>query len=259
MDYVHDKNVTDLDDLRQKLKTLENAGKSAVSAVISSGSAELDRLLPAGGFRSGALVEWLVDGSGCGAGTLAILAARQACQNGGALVVIDRRRQFYPPAATALGIDLGRTFVVQPQNERDEYWALTQTLACSAVAAVWATIERIDARSFRRLQLAAETSGCLGLLLRPAKVQGEPTWSDVQLLVVPRPISSGPSQDTKGGWRLQVQIVRCRGGTSGGVVDLEMDEVTGALRKVSKNDETHSLRLAAQLAHPTAGRRAARA
>jgi hypothetical protein len=36
---------------------------------------------------------------------LALLAAREICRRGGLLVVLDRRGEFYPPAAVRLGIE----------------------------------------------------------------------------------------------------------------------------------------------------------
>ncbi len=229
-------------ELRERVRSLEEADRSAAQAAVSSGSAVLDRLLPHGGFRRGTLIEGLSAEEGSGAGTLAFLAAQEACTEGGALVVMDRRRQFYPPAASALGIDLSKLVVVRPESERDELWALGHVLRCQAVAAVWEPVEKLDGRTFRRLQLAAESGGSLGLLLRPASARGQPTWADVQLLVSPR--------TSQGGRRVQVEVVRCRGGTGGAAVELEIDETTATIRKADTPHETHPLPLAARLAHP---------
>src|SRR5262245_52378136 len=81
------------------------AADQAVDAadVFSSGVAAIDRLLPGGGLRHGMLVEWLAERSGCGAATLGLLAAREACRAGGMLVVLDRAQTFYPPAAAGWG------------------------------------------------------------------------------------------------------------------------------------------------------------
>ena len=55
-------------------------------------------------------------GSGNGAATLGLLSAREACREGGVLVVVDRSQTFYPPAAAAWGIDLERLIVVSPED-----------------------------------------------------------------------------------------------------------------------------------------------
>ena len=216
--------------LQERVLCMERGRRPAEEAVVSSGCAGLDQLLPARGFRPGTLVEWLsAGGISGGAGTLAMTVARQAATEGKAIVVLDRARWFYPPAAAALGIDLKNLLVVRPGSRVDQLWALDQALRCRAVAAVWAPLEKLDQREFRRLQLAAEAGGGLGLLLRPAAVQGHPSWSDMQLLVEPR--------ITQGGrvWRWRVQLVRCRGWTSGRMVELQMDEVTGAVTEVSRS------------------------
>src|SRR5262245_49348177 len=97
--------------LREQLGRREAATLGEDINVFSSGAAALDRLLPGGGLRHGMLVEWLAASSGSGAVTLSLLAAREACRQGGVLVVIDRERTFYPPAAAAWGIDLSRLIV----------------------------------------------------------------------------------------------------------------------------------------------------
>ena len=151
------------------------------TTTFSTGVAALDRLLPGGGLRHGMLVEWLAELPGCGAATLGLLAAREACRAGGMLVVLDRMRAFYPPAAAGWGVDPARLIVVRPRTPRDEIWAAVQSLRSPVVAAVWTMIDRLDSRNFRRLQLAAEAGGTLGVLVRGASARGQPSWADVRL------------------------------------------------------------------------------
>jgi protein ImuA len=249
--------------LQQQLRRMEKRRPAADASSCTSGCKELDQLLPGGGLPRGGLVEWLSESSGSGAGTLAMIAAREAMREGGALIVMDRSRRFYPPAAAALGVDLEQVIVVRATNAKDELWALDQSLRCSAVAAVWAPLEKLDDCTFRRLQLAAETGGGTGMLLRPTRALGQPSWSDLQLLVEPKSRISNPKSEIlnpkSAAWHLRIQITRCRGGPSGQSLEVEIDEVTGAVRKVSGDHETRSMHLAAQLAHPTARRRSARA
>lgn len=189
--------------------------------ILGTGIAALDGLLSEQGLRAGSLNEWLSP-SLSGAGLLALTAAREACFEGGSLVVVDRAGKFYPPSAAALGIDLEKVIVVRPASAADEVWAIDQSLRCEGVAAVWALVEHLDWRAFRRLQLAAESEHALGLIVRSSKWLGEPSWADTQFLVEPR-LSSGPR-------RLRVQITRGRG-PLGGSVELEIDEVTGCIRE----------------------------
>src|SRR5262245_45927640 len=111
-----------LTNLRRKVERLEAARPPGDEQSVSTGSAALDRLLPAGGLRRGTLVEYLKPVSGCGAETLALVAAREACRDGRALVVVEETLTrsasegrgagcFYPPAAAAWGIDLSMMLV----------------------------------------------------------------------------------------------------------------------------------------------------
>ena len=106
--------------------------------------------------------------------------------------------------------------------------------------------------------------GTLGLLVRSAQVRGQPSWADVQFAV----FAVGPSYNS--GWRLHVELPRCRGSHAGQSVDLEIDEWTGHVGQVfnlslptsgqvenlsyaEPRHETHPLRPAAQLATAAAG------
>ena len=207
-------------DLRQQLDRVDWAqppvaaedGRTA-RRLFSSGFAELDALLPRGGFPAGVLVEWLSEFEGGGAATLALLVASHAAQQGGVIVAIDVTGEFYLPAAEALGLDLERLVVIRGDSDDDLLWALDQSLRCPAVAAVWAPLERLErrlaARHLRRWQLAAERGGGLGLLMRPASVQGRPSWAEARFLVRPLPAE----HSTPATWNLQVELTRGRGAT----------------------------------------------
>ena len=264
--------------LRQLREQLGRAGTTPSTGdkettVFSSGAAAVDRWLPGGGLRQGMLVEWLAELPGSGATTMSFLAAREACREGGLCVVIDSQRTFYPPAVAAWGIDLDRLIIVWPRNAREELWAAIQALRSPVVAAVWAPIERLGDRAFRRLQLAAEEGRTLGLFVRPARVRGQPSWADVRMLVSPwsvvrSPLSSNHRlrttdnhrlRTTDYGRQLQVSLLHCRGARAGGSVVLEIDDANHAIREVTTNHETHSLPVVAKLADSTADSRSARA
>jgi hypothetical protein len=85
--------------------------------------------------------------------------------------------------------------------------------------------------------LAAECGGTLGLLLRPAKVRGQPTWADVRWMIEP--------QTSRNRRRLRVELVRCRGATAGRSMFLEFDEQA----KAWVDYATHPVYSSAGLAH----------
>jgi protein ImuA len=234
--------------LVERLHTLlvgtDSAQEQERTERISTGCLALDQRLPYGGLRRGSLVEWLSDEPGCGAGVFALSAAREAQRDGGALVVVDRSGAFYPPAAAARRLDLTSLVVVHPANDRDEQWALDQALRCEHVAAVLAWPRRLDDRAFRRLQLAAETSGAMGLLLRPSSAEREPSWADVRILVTPR--------SSQAGWRLGLRLLYCRRRFQDEwEIDVEIDELTGDIHEARPGD------LASQLASAAAARQQA--
>lgn len=228
-------------ELRQKLQQLEHSCRRPTGndAPFSTGLRRLDKLLPGDGLLPGSLVEWLVADQGEGTATLAIVVAAQVLKHGGALVVVDARGEFYPPAAQALGIEPERVIVVRPRNARDTFWALEQSLRSGGVAVVYGRVEGGDALVFRRLQLAAETGGSLGFLLRPAAGRAQTCWADARLVVHALP-GAGPRQAVDWRWRLRVELLHGRGKPGGDTVELELND----------EDETHALRLVAPVARP---------
>lgn len=198
---------------------------------------------------------------GCGASTLAFTAAAAAMKStNGFLVVIDTQHNIYPPALASWGIDLDKVVLVRPQSDVDALWAVDQSLRTPAVAAVVADVERIDDRAARRMQLAAEQGGGLALLLRPASARRGPSWADIQWMVralvadansvrtapvtLPSPAITSHNQDR----RLQVQLVRVRGGKAGATVRLRVSARDGTLQEVERHEPTGALHLASQLA-----------
>jgi hypothetical protein len=278
--------------LRDEIAACERPGDLHDPTGVVTGFPALDGLLPPGGLPRGSLVELLDERSGCGAETLAVLLARAACRHRGAAVVVDRERQFHPPAVAAWGLALDAVVVVHAANEAEELWAADQALRSRAVGAVWLRRERLHPHDFRRLRLAAEEGGTVGVLLRPARARGQPTWADVQWAVGPqrtevrgqRSEVRGQRSEVRGQrsgvrghsdagnrfflssvlcplssdlWssrRLRVEVMRCRGGAAGRVVEVELDDVGGAVREVGRR-ETLRMSAPAPLAGPAAGRR----
>jgi hypothetical protein len=165
-------------------------------------------------------------------------------------VIIDRLQQFYAPASVALAIDPSRLIIVRPRQDADEVWALDQAARCAGVAAVLWRGKKLDARHFRRLQLACETSGVTGLLVRPHIADREPSWADLRLLVQPcaedhpdlRPAGMGrssfpiPIRNARCSFslrRLRVQLLRCHTRTSATAVELEIDDETAQIREAT--------------------------
>lgn len=85
----------------------------------------------------------------------------------GRIVWCDPRRELYPPALAAAGIALDQLLLLRPKTAEEEIWALAECLACKGVAATIAQPPPLSRVQARRLQLAAERGGGVGILLRP--------------------------------------------------------------------------------------------
>jgi hypothetical protein len=218
---------------------------------LSTGIEALDRLLPDAGFRPGTMVEWLAEaGSG---DQLALLAAAPALVEDRLLFVIDGETTFYPPAAAALGIDLSRLILVRPRKtvrsttmvpkkeapNEETLWALEQTLQSRGVAVTFCRLERMNARVFRRLQLAVERGGGVGFLIRTPSARSEPSWSDVRLWVEAVPEKFSPGEISLSGRRWRVEVLRCRRGAAGQrSILLEYNDATHTLHPIADSHET---------------------
>lgn len=262
-----------IDDLRGKIEGAQTARRNDDGALVSTGSRDIDQLLPFGGLPRGTLTEWFVDNHGSSGEFLALLAASRACDDGGALVIADPQRQFHPPAAALLGINLANLIILRPGSNgsfspnrtvdfqtNDLFWAIEQSLRSTAVGAVWGCLTEINERWFRRFQLSAEASGCLGLFVRPTRTRCHPSWAEIRWQVRAR--SSLENRQCR---QISLQRLRCRASGAGKTIQLNINTITGTVQHAPSEHanhhrtQTHTLSLASQLAHPTADRRTARA
>lgn len=216
----------------------------------SNKSDHFDRLV--GKHRQKRLIDCLGTSLGSGAGLLGMFLCRQASEQSGELVVIDTQGKFFPPVAIAWGIDANRLLVVRPKTNREGIAATELALRSPAVSAVWATLDRINPKSSRRLLLAAESARALGVLIRSARYQSDPSWADVQLRCEPT-----PTTDQQLDQRLmRVTQTRNRHGPLAGSAVVSMNWRTGSIQAgidhhESDNFSAHPLSLAARLARAT--------
>jgi protein ImuA len=252
-----------LEVLARQIRDMETAGRP-VRESIPSGCPSIDRHLPHGGHARGSMVELIRHGTGSGVSSLALMIARQAMDEGKFLIVVDTQRQFYPPAMKSLGIPLERVIALQPANHADAIWGIDQALRCQAVGAVLAEIGTLEDRVARRLQLAAEQGGGLGVLLRDTRsARTQPSWADVQWMVrcdatrnLQLPTSATQHQDVR--W-FELELARCNGGRTGARFTVGVDAcgrwIDAPTKSEARYEQASALHLAAQLAQPTRRRR----
>lgn len=210
-------------ELAARIRALETAHHPVRTTPLPLRAAWLTELFSGEDLPSGSLLELLAAAEGQGGLTLALAMARQVCWDGRGLLIVDTRRTFYPPAAVAWGIDLERTLVVRPPTARAGLSVMVQALRCAAVGASVSWFDQMTSTDFRRLQLAAELGGGVGLLLRRDRVLGQPSFATVRLVVRPRPSNNGHR------W-LEVEVVRRRHGTAGRKVLVEVNDAAGSVR-----------------------------
>ncbi|WP_374357685.1 translesion DNA synthesis-associated protein ImuA [Chitinimonas sp.] len=170
------------------------------AATLDCGHAALAAVLPGGGWPQAAVTELLARQSGCGELKLLLPALATLTRAGKQVLLIAPPHIPYAPAWQAAGVDLQRLTWVQPEGEHHALWAMEQSLrepACGAVVA-WFRHALAD-RDCRRMQLAAETGGACGFVLRQGA--GEPLASPFGLRLAVDAVAGG----------VAVQVLKRRG------------------------------------------------
>jgi len=196
--------------LRARIRRIERGGAAARHAVLPLGAPAIDAVLPDGGLARGVVHE--VTGAAAG-GFAAMLAGRLG---GGVLwcVATASRTALYGPGLAAFGLDTDVLAIVRCGSWSDMLWAMEEGLREPALAAVVGEPEReVSLTASRRLQLAAETSGVTGLILRQGGKNGvlAPSALFSRWRVKPAPMAgSAVMSPPVARWR--VELLRCRGG-----------------------------------------------
>lgn len=211
-------------DLRALVRAQElGARPSGSIPTLPFGVREIDAALPSGGLALGAVHE--VYGGGAdlihGAAAVAFIGGILARTKGPIIWVLDRK-DLFAPALAGVGVHLDRVIYVEAGDSKTTLLVIEEALRYVGLAGVVGEISgKVGLTASRRLQLAAEGSGALGLLLRRPRRLGQddtddPTAARTRWRVKAMP--SGPalpwSPTTPGlvraRWRLE--LLRCRGG-----------------------------------------------
>lgn len=239
-----------------KLQTLETAGlKTSRARSFATGFAALDALAPQNSLARGAVHELLFDNAHAQPKFTAALIAHAAASNGDGepegkgfapfprvafetsqpIIWTDQLSEIYPPALHALGVDLKNLYLLHPTTSTDESWAITECLRCPGVAAVVASPRRLSRIEARRLQLAAERGGSVGILMRPRDRNSSIYAAATRWLVAPH-----PGEQTVQRWK--IQLLHGHGGRIGQAVFLELCRETNSLRATEKlpDRQTHA-------------------
>ncbi len=190
---------------------LKDASAAPARPVWSTGKSSLDARLPGGGWPTASLIEVLLDETGLGEVQLflpALVACQRSTQAGSEapwLVWIAPPHEPYAPALAQQGIELGRLLVVRPSTATEALWAAEQALSSGVCAAVLLWLKGTDDRWLRRLKLAAEAGGSLGVLFRPARHRFESSPANLRLSL------------SRGEHEAHVDLLKVQGGRPGPV------------------------------------------
>lgn len=212
-------------DLQQEIRKRERSFSCGTKSLVSTGCRALDETLPLQGMQAGSLIEWLNAEGTHSSVALSLRVGREVVGTKHRAVFIDYRQVLHPLALASLGFDLTRVVLVRPATEREALWACEESLRCSGVRLVWASLDRLSSNSFRRLQLAAESSGAIGFLSRPAKARSQPSWAEVRLQV--QPCSSRTRSPC-----FQIEVASCHGKPRRMEVRIMLDSLTGTIHEV---------------------------
>ena len=208
------RDAASLDDILADARVwkLKDASAAPARPVWSTGKSALDARLPGGGWPTASLIEVLLENTGLGEVQL-FLPALVECQRSTAqgrteapwIVWIAPPHEPYAPALAQQGIELRRLLVVRPNSATEALWAAEQALASGVCAAVLLWLKGTDDRWLRRLKLAAEAGGALGVLFRPERHRFEFSPASLRLLM------------TQGEREARLNLLKVQGGRPGPV------------------------------------------
>jgi protein ImuA len=202
----------------------------------------MDARLPGGGLALGALHEVAGGGNGAVDGAAAALfSAGVAARTRGRILWCVTRADLFAPAIAQAGLASDRVIYVEAGDDRTALACMEEGLRHGGLGAVVGEVARLSMTASRRLQLAAEGAGSVGIALRRWRRQteatdfGQPTAAMTRWRVSALPSTPLPVPGV-GRHRWLVELIRARAGES---ADFEVEAC----------DDTGRLALPADLAH----------
>lgn len=206
-----------ISELRDRIQHLEG-GPARVRKMLPFGVPAIDGVLPAGGLAYGALHEVAGGGAGTVDGAAAALfVAGIAARTKGKIVWCLTRPDLFFPALAQAGLQANRVVFVESDKEEDVLANMQEALGYGGLGAVVGEIVRLPMTASRRLQLAAEKTGTIGLAVRRWRRQseandfGQPTASTTRWRVSVLPSEELPVPGI-GRPRWLLELMRSRAG-----------------------------------------------
>lgn len=217
--------------LRRRIRDLEAGQRRHRAGVLPFGLDILDEALPEGGLALGVLHEVTSGMQGVAHEAAAMLfAAGILARLEGPVLWALRVPDLFAPGLANVGLHPDRVIFAEAGDDRTVLLAMEEGLRHGGLAAVVGEVDRLSLTASRRLQLAAESSGALALVLRPHPPPAgriEPNAASSRWRIAALPSSPLPVSGL-GRARWHVELVRCRGGNSG-AWELEACDAQGRL------------------------------
>ncbi len=192
--------------LRARIARLDRSGARAEADSVPLCDA-IDQRLPGGGLARAAVHEVLAADPGAAAGFCGLLLARAR----GTVMWIAAEPDAWPPGLARFGLSPADLVLVQAPRRQDALWAMEECLRSPGVAGALLALDGMDLTAARRLQLAAEAGGAIGLLLRPdTEAEGGATAALTRWRVGAL-AGTGGAHDL-GDPRWSLELLRSRGG-----------------------------------------------
>ncbi|MGD9844744.1 MAG: ImuA family protein [Variibacter sp.] len=206
-------------ELQARIARLE--GRAAQErAALPFGVVAIDRVLPGGGLVRGALHEVAGGGNGAVDGAAAALfAAGIAARSPGKVLWCVTRPDLFAPALAQAGLAPARVIYVECGDEKSLLTCFEEGLRHPGLGAAVGEVARLSMTASRRLQLAAESSGGIGLAVRRWRRQteaadfGMPTAATTRWRVSALPSAPLPVPGV-GRPRWLLELIRSRAGES---------------------------------------------
>lgn len=230
-----------LESLRAQIAQIEGRERRARS-VLPFGIAEVDSRLPGNGLAVGALHEIAGGGNGAIDGAAAALfAAGIAARIKGKVLWCITRPDLFAPALAQAGLAPDRVIYVEAGDDKTVLACMEEGLRHGGLGAVVAEAARLSMTASRRLQLAAEGTQSIGIVLRRWRRQtetadfGQPTAAMTRWRVSALPSTALPVPGV-GRHRWLVELIRARAGES---ADFELEACDAAGRLALPADLVH--------------------
>ena len=177
-------------------------GKKAVQSgdAVATGFAALDQHLPNGGWPQHALTEILIEDIAYSPLWLLMPALGRIISSRPWQIWIAPPAIPYPPGLSQHGLDLSKILLINTSDPADILWSAEQALRSRACSAVLCWPGRLRQSATRRLQLAAEQGGGLGICFQNESALNTHSMAALKL----------HCRNTDDG--LCIDLIKCRGG-----------------------------------------------